>query len=477
MQKNKILFVKPPDRYLENEFVYQQLGPHYLQSYLAQHDISSNLLVLYEPTNIRKEREGGAFDTPNLEQLNMILITSDRQEADIPFDKTIFGNYDIVGMSVMTPQAPDAYLISEMLNRDYPHITSIIGGSHPRYYQNSVASLPENMAFDFIVPQDGWKPMHSIASGRIIKNKKSHILIDNFHKFTQIPPPTRPVELLKKYNFNISGVNAYHTITALGCPFSCNFCESGKENVRLFSKEMIASDLKSIAEVHASLNHEKKGVMFFDDVGLMTPKQVENLSEIVKKYNFTAWRAFTHAFLVVKYAERILTPFKDSGGKRIGIGLESGSQRSLDLINKRNGQKQDVKDHYKAVKIANQFGIAVDAFTMIYPWEDEQDLKDTTELIEFIVSNPVNGYDEKGRQMKNHIDSTIMTPFEGTAFYSMIRAGKIANVKLKKDFDLGSLFFKGSKGKSGWPYHQTRLSRERYEEEQAYRNSLRPKYR
>ena len=31
---NKILFVKPPDRFLEDEFVYQQLGPHYLQSLL-----------------------------------------------------------------------------------------------------------------------------------------------------------------------------------------------------------------------------------------------------------------------------------------------------------------------------------------------------------------------------------------------------------------------------------------------------------
>ena len=33
-QENKILFVKPPDRFLEDEFVYQQLGPHYLQSFL-----------------------------------------------------------------------------------------------------------------------------------------------------------------------------------------------------------------------------------------------------------------------------------------------------------------------------------------------------------------------------------------------------------------------------------------------------------
>jgi len=41
----------------------------------------------------------------------------------------------------------------------------------------------------------------------------------------------------------------------------------------------------------------------------------------------------------------------------------------------------------------------------------------------------------------------------------------------------GLLFYKGNKGGSGWPYDKTILTRERYEEEQAYRNSLRPNYK
>ena len=48
LSENKILFVKPPDRFLEDEFVYQQLGPHYLQSFLKQYEITSDILVFYE---------------------------------------------------------------------------------------------------------------------------------------------------------------------------------------------------------------------------------------------------------------------------------------------------------------------------------------------------------------------------------------------------------------------------------------------
>lgn len=277
-QKNGILFVKPPDRFLEDEFVYQQLGPHYLQSFLEQHGISSDILVLYEQPQIRKKRETGEIDELLLDQLNMLFLGADGNHLDTVFDHALLENYNIVGMSVMSPQASDAYLLSELINKCYPHITTVIGGSHPRYYQEQVKTLPESVAFDFIVPQDGWGPMYQIASGQIRKTAKSIVLSDNSLKLTELPAPSRPLALMERYNFNIAGVPAYHTITALGCPFTCNFCESGRENVRKFSDTMIDRDLRVMAEAHQHLAHEKKAVMFFDDVGLMNPKQVDALA-------------------------------------------------------------------------------------------------------------------------------------------------------------------------------------------------------
>ena len=94
-----------------------------------------------------------------------------------------------------------------------------------------------------------------------------------------------------------------------------------------------------------------------------------------------------------------------------------------------------------------------------------------------IIKNPVNGQDEYGRPLKNHVDSTIMTPFQGTQFFDMIQLGEIKGVKIIPSIDPGKLYYKGNKAGSGWPYLQTRLPKERYEEVQAFRNSLRPKYR
>ena len=137
---NRVLFVKPPDRFLENEFVYQQLGPHYLQSYLQVHGIESDLLVLYERLSIRKARASGLLAALSLDDLNMLFLGADGRVVDDVFDVSIVGDYNVVGLSVMTPQAPDAYLLHKTIKRLYPEITTVIGGSHPRYYQDQVVA-------------------------------------------------------------------------------------------------------------------------------------------------------------------------------------------------------------------------------------------------------------------------------------------------------------------------------------------------
>ena len=214
MRENRVIFVKPPDRFLEDEFVYQQLGSHFLQSYLEVHGIQSDIVVLYEKPDSRLARLSGETNFPKLQDLRMLLLR-DGASIDVDFDLSIFESYDVIGMSVLTPQAPDAYLLNAELKSRIPNITTVIGGSHPRYYQHQVENLPPAHAFDFIVPQDGWEPILQIATGQVTRAEKAQVLVSNFSKLELLPPPTRQVALLEKYHFNIAGAPAFHTITAL----------------------------------------------------------------------------------------------------------------------------------------------------------------------------------------------------------------------------------------------------------------------
>ena len=114
---------------------------------------------------------------------------------------------------------------------------------------------------------------------------------------------------------------------------------------------------------------------------------------------------------------------------------------------------------------------------MIYPWEDEDDLRATDELVEFIVTNPVIGEDHLGRPLKNSVDSTIMVPYQGTQFNRLLKAGAVPGVKLAEEDKRRAMHYKGVDASSGWVYDATVLPRERYLEAQSYRNSLRPSYR
>lgn len=471
--KPRTLFVKPPDPFLQEEFVYQQLAPHYLQAWLDAHGYPSSILVMY----VQNQTDGKRRAPRTLADCHMILVEDGRVVCDRAFDPGVFVDFELVALSVMTPQAEYAGWITECVRREAPRARVMMGGSHARYYVDQVVALHGDSACDYVVPHDGWQPLLDMLEAGLPARGPGHLLSHQHDLGLVTQAPTRPLELMARYRYEIAGLPAFHTVTALGCPFTCHFCEAGGERTRYFPGEMIDRDLATMAAAHRALGREHFAVMFFDDVGLLNPRQTRALAARVQAHGYSAWRAFTHAYLIVRHGDKLLGPFADTGGRRVGIGIETGSQRSLDLINKRNGRRQLVAEHFDAVRIANRLGIAVDAFTMIYPWEDEADLAATTELVEFVAANPVVGEDHLGRPLRNAVDSTIMMPYQGTRFNDMLKAGTLAGVSLRTDERPNDLYYKGVDASSGWAYDATALSRERYLEVQRYRNSLRPSYR
>lgn len=84
-------------------------------------------------------------------------------------------------------------------------------------------------------------------------------------------------------------------------------------------------------------------------------------------------------------------------------------------VNQQSNGKQLVKERYEAVSIAIEIGLAVDSFTMIYPkGGGEKDPTAIDKPVEFIAAKKVNGYDVKGRELRNQIDAPNMSPCWGT---------------------------------------------------------------
>jgi anaerobic magnesium-protoporphyrin IX monomethyl ester cyclase len=101
--------------------------------------------------------------------------------------------------------------------------------------------------------------------------------------------------------------------------------------------------------------------------------------------------------------EEILLLLKEAGCFRIWIGAESGSQKVIDLMDRR----VDVNHVKKMIQDTNALGIETGTFVMVgYPGEEETDILETIQYLK--EANPT------------HYTITIAYPIKGTSLYEEI---------------------------------------------------------
>ena len=104
----------------------------------------------------------------------------------------------------------------------------------------------------------------------------------------------------------------------------------------------------------------------------------------------------------------ILEKMRSSGCLEVGIGIESGSQRILNTVNK----GETVKKNMAAIKMCHKVGIRIKGFFVVgLPGENEESIRETEKFLE--------------EADLNDMDITIFSPYPGSHIY-----------KNKKNFDI-----------------------------------------
>jgi len=106
---------------------------------------------------------------------------------------------------------------------------------------------------------------------------------------------------------------------------------------------------------------------FIDDAFTANPWRVLNLCEALRGLGIT-WMCITRADWINR---ELLEAIKEAGCTEVDYGMESGSQRILDAMNKGITVDQNIK----AVKLTKETGLRVKAYLMCdYPSETEEDI-------------------------------------------------------------------------------------------------------
>jgi len=170
-------------------------------------------------------------------------------------------------------------------------------------------------------------------------------------------------------------------LTSRGCPGTCNFCYTKKVWGYKWaprSPEKIVEEIELIRHIEPRVS----AVFFDDDLFSCDPGRIRRLCEIMIERNMDL--PWTCEMRVDQIDEDLLTLMKKAGCRMVLLGVESGSQRMLDIMMKRT----DIEDIKRAFDITHRVRVESLAFIMIgLPGETEEDFKLTKKLLKSIKAD------------------------------------------------------------------------------------------
>lgn len=173
-----------------------------------------------------------------------------------------------------------------------------------------------------------------------------------------------------------------------GCPFPCSYC------VRSYGRKLVmASAVHVVGEVEAAVrDHGIRYFRFMDDTFTASRKRVLKICDGLAKLNLDiSWSCLTRPNTI---DAEVAAALKKAGCKRVYVGIESGSQKVLDYLNR--GYKLDaVMDNLRAVRAS---GLEmVGWFIVGSPAEEREDFEASLQLardlkLEFVAVSTLVPY-------------------------------------------------------------------------------------
>lgn len=195
-----------------------------------------------------------------------------------------------------------------------------------------------------------------------------------------------------------------------GCPFRCNFCY----HHNLPRYRTVASMFEGLDRLLEKYNANM--LYFGDDLVLMSPIRAKELVQSIKKLKRKISYSVSCRFDILdRLDDETLIEMKRTGCRIMGLGIESGSQRILNIIDKRITVEQ-IKKGMRRLKMA---GILPTVSIMVGQYTETLD--DVQKSIDLML--------ETLRYDKNiNFAFTITTPFPGTKLYDIaLESGLLKN--------------------------------------------------
>lgn len=297
----------------------------------------------------------------------------------------------LVGLSIITGDPADVVIeFCERLKERLPHVPIVFGGVHPTL--EPVQCLEEKCV-DYVVLNEGEKTIVLLADAVRDGGPLDHIegLGYKDHGEIKIAPFKEFEKDLDKFNMDwglidieryiwpsYSGIDRVLMgyVASRGCPHKCGFCYNqvfNKSRWRHHSAEKVVRDINRL-----SADHNINGVVFYDDNFTVNKKWA---LEILKGINVSGIHIETRIDYI---REDFLDDLADRGVMSLFLGIESGSDRLLELISKGFSSS----DIYRSLDMMKRYPFDLKlSFILGIPTETLTEFRKTLALIVWSLEN------------------------------------------------------------------------------------------
>lgn len=317
------------------------------------------------------------------------------------FESIIIKNpSDVYGFSVSAVDHWPALKSILIVVRNIPDAKIIVGGIHPTIFPGDY----EYEVIDSIVQGEGEITFVDLLRGieqgrdipRLVRGAKPDL--------NDIPWVDRELfDYHKELQCNMAPDQAIPSVTMLagrGCPYKCSYCQPAENAVfghpyRMRSPENVVSELSYLKE-----RYRFKSITFWDDTFTFNKKWVREFCDLYEKSGIGAEFVSCSRADIICENEQMVKRLAEVGLTWFVVGLESGSQRILDMIKKGT----TVGQNKKAAKICRKYGIKIFG-TYMYglPTETRADALKTARMIDEISPD--------------HASPFWFVPIKGTGIY------------------------------------------------------------
>jgi radical SAM superfamily enzyme YgiQ (UPF0313 family) len=296
---------------------------------------------------------------------------------------------DLVGISVFNTTLHSGHMAARIAKELFPQVAIFLEGSQNRGFHCAIDPAPvaDYSIVDFAVSHEpeitvlelvealraGKREFGEVAgltwkrNGDLVRNQPRPYVTS----LDELPWPARHrmwrvEEMPPKAHLSIYG--------SRGCPFHCKFCgchNSWGYKPRLRSASSMVDEIEHV--------HRTYGTRYFylcDDIFFIKKQRALEFCERLRERRLGVyWSGQTRAEIC---DDAVLAAMKKAGGQSISVGVESGSQRILDLIEKGN-TLEDVRACARKLK---QHGLRMSAFCILgLPEESPEEIRATVDFV------------------------------------------------------------------------------------------------